>query len=67
MQKTVPPLFIAFSNWYGYQLKNAIKSGGTVFCIYHLGYQGPVDAKWSQIEPEPQIKNKQTKLDIPKH
>ena len=20
-----------------YQLKNAIKSGGTVFCIYHLG------------------------------
>ena len=96
MQKTVPPLCIAFSNWYGflwpprkisgcvslapitvvqqgspnntlsskgghlwkkcvigakethpdilrggdrnpYQLENAIKSGKTVFCIYHLG------------------------------
>ena len=25
-----------------YKLENAIKSGGTVFCIYHLGYQGAV-------------------------
>ena len=25
-----------------YQLENAFKSGGTVFCIYHLGYQGAV-------------------------
>ena len=76
MQKTVPPLFIAFFDWYGflwpprkisgcvigakethpdilcgghrnpYQLKNAIKSGGTVFCIYQL-----VDHILSKVRP----------------
>ena len=32
-----------------YQLEKAIKSGGTVFCLYHLSlivYQGAVVGKW---------------------
>ena len=30
-------LFLCGGHRNPYQLKNAIKSGGTVFCIYHLG------------------------------